>query len=203
MSDQITVKMDQTQRSYAPCPAGTHLGVCVDVVDLGEAVEQYQSEPPRLTYKVALVFQTDEENPETGKRYEPAIEFTASFGPKAKLRKMLAAWRGKPYSDEEALRGAPLHKLVGVNAILNVVHKVSKQDRTYAVIEAINPTMKGQAKIIPFGYERSEHWAKRKEDYAAKVAEYRHSLATAAIPPAGFDEMPAALANDVDDGMPF
>ena len=133
-------------------------------------------------------------------RYEPSIEFHAFFGPKGKLRKMLDGWRGKVYSDEEALAGAPLHKLVGVNAILNVIHKTSKAERTYAVIESILPPMKNQIKLVPNGYERSAHWAKRKEEYAAGVATYK---ANQPAPATDYDEMPAALQADDASDLPF
>jgi hypothetical protein len=199
MTDQITVKMSQSQKSFAPCPTGLQPAVCVDVIDMGESVEQYKNEPPYLSRKVVLVFQSDDENPETGKRYEPSIEFSATFGPKSKLRKMLGAWRGKVYSDEEAMAGAPLHKLVGVNAMINVMHKTSKQDRVYAVIEGINPPLRTAPKLTPSGYERSEHWATRQKDYAEKVAAFK---VIAAPPPEGFDAMPAALQED-DSDLPF
>jgi hypothetical protein len=213
MPDQITVKMDPSQKSYAPTPIGTHHAVCVDLVDLGEAVDQYQDQPARLVHKVALVFQTDEENPETHKRYEPSIEFTigteyepgegirSTFGAKSKLRKVLGAWRGKPYTDEEAKAGAPLHKLVGVNAMLNVLHKTSKAERVYAVIDSISPPLKSLPKLVPHGYERSPHWEKRKAEYAERVAEYRRNLAAAPAP--NYDEPPASLQDLDDSDLPF
>jgi len=201
MSDQVTVKMDQGQRQFTPCPVGNWQAVCVDIIDMGESVEQYQDQAPYLTHKVVLVFQTDEQNPETGKRFEPSIEFTATFGPKSKLRKMLGGWRGKPYSDEEAMAGAPLHKLLGVNAMVNVLHKTSKAERTYAVIDNIAQTPKSLPKIVANGYERSEHWAKRKEEYAAKVAAFKLALVNAGTAP-NYDELPPALQQE-DDDLPF
>ncbi len=197
MSDEITVKMD---KQYLPCPEGSQAAVAVDVIDLGETVESYQGQTPHLSHKVAIVFQADEENADTGKRYEPSAEFTASFGQKAKLRKFLGDWRGKPYTDEEATTGAPLHKLVGVNAILNVQHKTSGAGRVYAIIASIAPPMKGMVKLAPNGYVRSEHWAKRKEDYRMKVAEFRRALAPAM---AGGDGPEPEPPIDDDDDLPF
>jgi hypothetical protein len=214
MSDHITVKMDENQKSFTPCTVGTHHAVCVDVVDLGEAVDQYQDQPARLVHKIALVFQTDEENPDTKKRYEPSIEFTigteyergegmrSTFGPKSKLRKMLGGWRGKPYTDEEAKAGAPLHKLVGVNAVLNVLHKTSKSERTYAVIDSISPPLKSLPKIVPHDYTRSEHWGRRKAEYAEKVAEFKKAAPVPAGAGANFDDLPASLQDDADS-LPF
>jgi hypothetical protein len=213
VSDQVTVKMDESTRSFTPCPVGTHHAVCVDVVDLGETVDQYQDQPARLVHKIALVFQTDDENAETGKRYEPSIEFTIgteyergegvknTFGPKSKLRKMLGGWRGKPYTDEEARSGAPLHKLEGVNAMLNVLNKTSAQDRVYAVIDSISPPLKALPKIVPSNYTRSEHWARRKEEYARKVEEFKAAHPVPVVAQ-NYENMPAALADD-SDSLPF
>jgi hypothetical protein len=214
VSDQVTVKMDENASSFRPCPVGTQHAVCVDVVDLGESVDQYQDQPAKLVHKIALVFQADDENPETRKRYEPSIEFTigteyergqgirGTFGPKSKLRKMLGGWRGKPYTDEEAKAGAPLHKLVGVNAMLNVIHKTSGAGREYAVIESISPPMKSLPKLVPHNYERSDHWQRRKDEYARKVAEFKETHPVPVTAGADYNQLPAALQDDGDD-LPF
>jgi hypothetical protein len=198
MSDELTVT---APKSFAPCPVGSHPAVAVDVVDLGETMESYMNNPPQRKHKVAIVFQVDELNPDTGKRYEPSIELTASFGPKANLRKFLGNWRGKPYGDNEAETvGAPLHKLVGVNAILNIQHKTSiSTERLYAVIASIAPPMKGMAKMTPLSYTRSEHWAKRKEDYRAKVQEAERTQLT----PAAADYSVNPLAEEDSSDLPF
>lgn len=213
MPDQITVKMDpNSNKTYPLPPAGSQHSVCVDVIDLGWAVDQYQDQPIRVIHKVALVFQTDEQNLDTGKRFEPSIEFTVeqefedghivtTFGPRSKLRQFLAKWRAKDYSDDEAKVGAPLHKLVGVNAMLNILHKQSKAnpDRTYAVIEGATGIPKALPKIQPADYTRSEHWEKRKAEYAEKLAAYRATHTGGAIP--NFDDPPPQL--DTDDDLPF
>ena len=200
MPDQITVKDEG--KSFTPCPEGSQHAVCVDVIDLGETMESYQGGTPERKHKIALVFQTDERNADTGKRYEPSIEFTASFGPKANLRKFLGNWRGKPYGDDEArAEGAPLHKLVGVNAILNIQHKTSKQERKYAIIASVTPPLKSMPKLVPDGYERSEHWERRKQDYRTLVAAQANVQASPFGAP-NFEEPPPPLQDD-DDDLPF
>lgn len=200
MPDQITVKDEG--KSLTPCPEGSRHAVCVDVIDLGETMESYQGNPPERKHKIALVFQAAEQNPDTGKPFEPSIEFTASFGPKANLRKFLANWRGKPYTDEEARSGAPLHKLVGVNAIINVQHKTSAAGRLYAIIASIAPPMKGMVKLAPtVGYERSEHWGRRKQEYRTLVAA-QASVQASPFGAPNFDEVPEPLQAE-DDDLPF
>lgn len=170
MPDEITAKGDS---GFTPAPEGQFLAVCVDVVDLGERLESYQGGTPKLTKKVALVFQIDEVNPETGMRFEPSIEKTIAFGQTAGLRKFLSAWRGKAYTDAEASAGVPLHKLVGVNAIVQIEHRTSQKGRTYATISNIMPPAKKMPKLAIEDYTRSDHWAQRRADYAEEVTRWR------------------------------
>jgi hypothetical protein len=143
MSDQMIVKNEGTA-GFAPHPEGSYIGVCVDVIDLGSKLEQYQTNPPKVVPKVAIVFQTIEDNPDTGKPFEA-----------------------------EAAQGIPLHKLEGVNAMLIVEHKTSAAGRTYAKIGNIAPAVKGSPKLQPRQYQRAEYWAQRKADYAQAVQAHR------------------------------
>jgi len=213
MPDHVTARMDPNQRAFTPCPAGLQQAVCVDCVDLGWTTDQYKTQPVRVVHKVALVFQTAEVNEDTSKPWEPSIEFVVEqeftddgvirqvgiFGEKSKLRKFLVKWRGgKEFTKEEALEGAPLDKLVGANAMLDIMHRESKTTgNTYAVIDSASGLPKGTPKIQPKNYERSAHWAKRREEYQEKLLEYRKAN------PTGFEEFPKALEEEEDDSLPF
>jgi hypothetical protein len=192
MSDEIVARRD----SKPPHPDGAFPAVCVDLIDLGEYLDNYQGAVSVLP-KIVLVFQTNAEDPDTHRPLEIHIELTNSFGKKAKLRKLLEGWRGKPYSDDEARKGVPLHKLEKLNVILNVIHKTAQQSgNTYAVIDSIMPPIKGMGTLTPTGYVRAEFWAKRKADYAAAVAQYRkqNGMAEDELEPVGADE---------DTSLPF
>jgi hypothetical protein len=194
--DEITVK--DTSSSFTPCPEGQHLVVAVDVINLGERVESFAGRPTRITPKAAIVYQIEEINEDTGKRFEIAVEKTVSMNPKAGLRLWLENWRGKKYTDEEAKKiGAPLHKLIGVNGLMTVEHKTSGSGRLYGVATNITPKPRGLVAITPHEYDRQPFWAKRKEEYAAAVSAYRatqgHTLDESLDPP----------PEDVDDEIPF
>jgi hypothetical protein len=193
MSDEIIARRE----TKAPHPDGLYPAVCVDVIDLGEAVDTYQGKTSVLP-KLAIVFQTNAEDPETGKPLEIHIEVSNSFGRKARLRKLLEGWRGKPFSDDEARNGVPIHKLEKVNCSLNILHKVSAAGNTYALIDAITPPMKGLAKIEPHGYQRAEFWSKRKADYAAAVAQHRKQNGLEKA-----DELAPSLVGGEEDDLPF
>ena len=173
MADNITVRGEP---GFTPAPEGQWQAVCADVIDLGERVESFQGGTPRIVRKVAIIFQLSEINPDTGRPFEPASEKTLAFGPSSGLRKFLSQWRGKAYSDAEAAAGVNLARLVGVNAILQIEHKVSASGRVYAKISNIMPPMAKMPKLSARDYERSEHWAQRRDTYAQEAQRHRESV---------------------------
>jgi hypothetical protein len=191
MSDEIVVKQDRK----APHADGTYPAVCVDIINLGKVLDTYPGRTPELVPKCALVFQTNAENPDTHEPLTVHTELTVSFGRKAKLRKLLESWRGKMYSDEEVQHGIPLHKLEKVNALINIIHKVSGAGNTYAVIDSIMPPIKGSARIEPHKYTRAEFWEKKKTEYAEAAAKHEKQNAEA--------DAEFASAVSGDDDLPF
>lgn len=177
MADQIVAK-DESTGSYR-APEGQFLAVAVDIIDLG-MIENAQF--GKLQHKCALVFQIDEINPDTKKRYEIAERFTVSMNEKARLRQFLGSWRGKAYSDEEAREGAPLHKLVGVPALIQIGHNQGGNGKTYANILSIMKAPKGTTLPVE-EYTRSPHWKK-------------------SAPPSD-DEPPMDESGQYDDDLPF
>lgn len=168
-------------------PENQYTAVCVDGIDLGEQFdEKFQSWKPEY----ALVFQLNEINPDTNKPFELSQRFNVFMSAKAKLRLFLGQWRGKPYSEEEAAAGAPLHKLEGVNALVQVAHGASKATgKKYANIISIMPLPKGTPKIVAENYTRAEYW----NEVKAKARKPE---------PAENDTFPKAL-EEADDDLPF
>lgn len=194
MADNITARGEP---GYTPAPEGQYQAVCADVIDLGERLEQFQGNTPKIVRKAAIVFQLSEINPDTDKPFEPSVEKTVAFGPSAGLRKFLSQWRGKAYTDSEAAAGVPLAKLVGVNAILQIEHKVSASGRTYAKISNIMPPMAKMPKLTVKDYERSEHWLQRRADYAQEVQRFRAGLSPMAVT---VKAHPGTYAQQIDEG---
>lgn len=167
MPDEIVARGEESK--FKPHPEGTLAAVCVDVIDLGKKADSWQGKP-KVSPKCALVFLTGKMNAETGEPHDVSIEFTISMGDKSNLRRFLESWRGKKYSDEQAQRGVPIHKLVGQPGLITVEHHQSKAGRTYARILSISPLPEGLgAPTIP-AYTRAAFWADRKKAYADDVA---------------------------------
>ena len=134
MSDAVIARGSDAK--FTPHDAGQFVGQCVDVIDLGQKVEEFAGKPTKLAAKVALVFRTGERNAETGEYSDIAQEFTVSLNEKANLRKFLEQWAGKPYSDEQIEQGVALNALTGRHGLLTIAHKTSGKGRTYATIAA-------------------------------------------------------------------
>jgi len=64
---------------------------------------------------------------EDGRPFLVTQIYTLSLHEKANLRKDLESWRGRPFSEEE-LKGFDLERLIGVPALVNVIHVKSKND---------------------------------------------------------------------------
>lgn len=198
MPDTLTIKASGAQ--FTPHPEGQFVAVCVDVIDLGENVEQFQGQPAKLAHKCALVFRTGERNEATGEYIDIGREFTASMNEKANLRKFLEQWRGKPYTNEQVERdGVPVDKLYGQPALLTVSHKQSNQGRTYANITACVGVPKQMRGALPdaAGYARAEYWTEKKGKYAEAARTFRGQQA----PPPSDEDFGGFP--DEDDSLPF
>lgn len=198
MSDTITAKGSDTK--FKPHTNGQFVGQCVDTIDLGDSVEQYQDQPKKLAHKCALVFRTGERNEQTGDFIDIAREFTVSMGDKAALRKFLEQWRGKPYTSEQVEAGVPLHKLTGQHGLLSIAHKVSGKGNLYATIAACVGIPKQMASSVEVydGYLRADFWEQKKKDYAEAARLFRAEQSS----PDDADWSPGQQSPE-DDDLPF
>jgi hypothetical protein len=136
--------------SIDPIPEDTYQGVCYMVVHLGtQHNEMFNTD----TEKVLIGWEVPDvriELEREGKMLDlpRAIsqEYTLSLHEKAKLRHMLENWRGKAFTKEE-LAGFDLKNLLGVNAMIQVLHKISeKSGNTYAVVSNVSKLYKSMEK---------------------------------------------------------
>lgn len=123
-------------------PAGTHVGICYMLVDIGTHLPPpYGDKPPKPTRQVVLGFELCHELMDDGRPFAVSNFYTLSLHEKANLRKDLEAWRGRAFTDDE-LAGFDLKKVVGCPCLLSVVHEM-KKDTTRANIGGIMAMTKG------------------------------------------------------------
>ena len=131
-------------REFMPVPPGNHLARCYRIIDLGTQKSEYQGQVKFLR-KVMINWEVHGENdagePLVTERGEPLSIFknyTLSWGENATLRKDMQAWRGKPWSDEEAKR-FDLKQILGVWGMLNVIQRPGTNGKIYSNVQSISP----------------------------------------------------------------
>lgn len=129
-------------------PAGNYIARCYQMLQIGTVEEMIKGEMKTLN-KVRIGWELPTElkvfSPEKGEQpFVISKEFTLSMNEKSNLRKVLASWRGKDFTEEEA-KSFDITKLLSVPCMLNVIHKPSKTDpsKIYEEIGSVSPMPKG------------------------------------------------------------
>ncbi len=142
----INASTTGTQRELLP--PGNYVARCYAMIHIGHIEEFYMGEP-KIMNKVRISWELPEElkvfKQENGPQpYSISKEFTLSLHEKANLRKVLASWRGKDFTEKEAER-FDITVLVGKTCMLNVIHKHGLADpsKIYEEIGSISPLPKG------------------------------------------------------------
>jgi hypothetical protein len=142
----------EPESKLSQVPPGVHAAVCVDVVDMGKQPNRFDPEAaPAPT--VRLWWQVGEDDPKTKKPYLVRQDYRASLHEKARLRKDLEAWRGRPFTFTE-LAGFDLEQVIGACCMLNMVEKAGKNGGKFSNIAGIMPLIKHMAKLEAKDYVR-------------------------------------------------
>jgi len=129
-------------------PAGNYLARCYQMIEIGTITETVMGK--NVTHaKIRIGWELPTElkvfKEENGEQpFVISQEYTLSMNEKASLRKMLASWRGKDFTEDEA-KSFDVTKLLGVGCMLNIIHKPKKSDPDsyYQTISSITAVPKG------------------------------------------------------------
>lgn len=135
-----------TSTNFELVPSGSHIARCYSMVEIGTVEENYQGELKKL-HKVRITWELPLEtkvfNPEKGEQpFSVSKEYTLSMHEKSNLRKDLASWRGRAFTDAEA-SSFDITKLIGVACMINIIHKQGANGNTYANVVGVSPLPKG------------------------------------------------------------
>jgi hypothetical protein len=144
-TDMGFIAQDSGGGNYKRVPAGNFIGRCYSLIDLGTqrtegAYGVKDQHKIRLSWE--LFGEDDDGNPLTveidGKVMPMTISksYTVSLHEKASLRKDLAAWRGKDFTDEEA-KAFDVSKLLGAYCMVNVTTSESN-GKTYSNVSGLS-----------------------------------------------------------------
>lgn len=140
------VATDSGGGNFKRVPQGVFIGRCYSLIDLGtqHTTGVYGD---KFLHKIRIGWELfgedDAGEPLTidvdGKQMPLTLSksYTVSLGDKANLRKDLAAWRGKDFTDEEA-KSFDVSKLLGAYCMVNVV--ISETNgKTYSNVGGLTP----------------------------------------------------------------
>ena len=134
--------------NFEPIPEGVHIARCCGLVDLGM---QYSEKFDKSSHKAIIMWELVDEkyvNDEGEEKCRTmSKEYTLSLHEKSALTKVLEAWRGAKFTEEE-LAGFDLNKILGKPCQIQVIHTV-KGDNTYSNIAAIMALPKGMKVDAP------------------------------------------------------
>jgi hypothetical protein len=210
------VASDSGGGNFKRVPPGAYIGRCYSLIDLGTQLSSGQF-GEKLQHKIRIgweLFGDDEDgNPLTidmdGKEMPLTISksYTVSLHEKAGLRRDLAAWRGRDFSEEEA-KAFDVSKLLGAYCMVNVTSSETN-GKTYSNVAGLTPLPGAlkNAKPAPvhehivFDLDKPdwsvfESFHDKLRDAIAKSPEYAKARKENG---SGFDDMP----NDIDEEVPF
>jgi len=185
-------------------PAGTHLAICYQMVDLG-----YQTDNYGTKMKVYLGFELCNEKMDDGRPFMIGQMYTNSLNEKANLRVALESWRSAKFTEEQC-GGFDLRNVLGKPCILNIVHN-DNGGKTYANIndygKGIAAIMKGMeipAQVNPsVVYDMDQHdqavFDALPEWMQTKIKEAGQRVETISAPAS---EQPVPEFEDLED-LPF
>lgn len=129
--------------NFKKVPAGNHLAVCTQLIDLGTSDQTYLGVTKHLP-KIMVIWEIPDEN-DLNEPYLVNKEYTKTICEKANLRKDLESWRGKPF-DEIELKGFELKNLLNKCCLLNIIYKPNS---SYPTITTVASLPKGTEQIKP------------------------------------------------------
>ena len=123
---------------------GSYAAVCYMLVDIGLQRNEAYGNSSR---KVIIGWELADEYVEVDGEKKPRVfsaRYTASLNEKAILRRDLAAWRGRDFTEAE-LAEFNLRNIIGAPCMIQIIHKKANNGKTYANLASIMALPKGMA----------------------------------------------------------
>lgn len=165
------MKFASTGKEFENAPAGVYPAVCVKMVDLGHQETTWQG-ATKMAHKVMIAWELSEKMSD-GRPFLVSSYYTVSLHENAQLRKHLASWRGKDFTEIE-LQGFDPKVLIGKGCMLSLIEK-EVNGKTFINVDAIMRLPKGMEAPVPEGetifFSLSEFDQKEFDKLSDKVKE--------------------------------
>ena len=134
--------MKLPKNTYTPVPAGTHVGVCYQLIDLGTAVVKGFDGNPTRKHELIIGWELPDEKMEDGRPMTINHWYTFSMNEKANFRKHLEAWRGRAFTLDD-METFEVERIIGTGCLLSVVDKQKRDGSSKTVVGAVAALPKG------------------------------------------------------------
>ncbi len=125
-------------------PPGAYIARCCRLIDLGTQTSDYQGQT-KTSHRIRIVWEAfgDDEHGQplidnNGLPLTVSKNYSLSLHPKASLRKELASWRGKDFTEEEA-RAFDVSRLLGAYCMINVTENEGSNGKKYTNVASLTP----------------------------------------------------------------
>lgn len=141
------IAKDSGGGNFKKVPPGAYIGRCYSLIDLGTQTSQGGQYAGKSAHKIRIGWELFGED-EAGQPLTVDVNgvqmpmtitksYTMSLHEKSGLRKDLAAWRGRDFTEEEA-RGFDVSKLMGAYCMVNVTTQ-ENNGKTYTNVAGLTP----------------------------------------------------------------
>lgn len=138
----LKVSENGSGSSIPVLPEGSYAATCYMLADLGL---QYNERYSNSSRKVIIGWEIADEFVEVDGELKPRVfsaRYTASLNEKAILRRDLAAWRGREFTEAE-LSEFNLCNIIGAPCLIQIIHKEGNNGKIYANLASIMKLPKG------------------------------------------------------------
>ena len=202
------MKFKDTGGDFEQPSIGTHVGICVKVIDIGTQRSEYQGNA-NIRRQCIIAWELPNElmteGDRAGKPFVVSRFYTCSLSTKANLRKDLENWRGKEFSKLE-LEGFESKNILGKACMLSL----TASDKGKAKITGVMGLPKGTQvpdPSTPLLYFSLDEFNQTVFDglsdgckkFITLSPEYRHIIE----PPPSQQPSSGASFDDLDDDIPF
>jgi hypothetical protein len=145
----MAIYAEKHEGEFQSVKPGVYMARCFRMIEIGTIKEEFQGKIKDVQ-KVMITWELPTEKAvfDQAKGEEPfavSKTYTLSLHEKSNLRHDLESWRGKGFSEDEAIK-FDLTKLLGKPCLITVIQQPSKTNpgRNYTVVSSVSPLMKGQ-----------------------------------------------------------
>lgn len=131
------------QQKFEETPAGTHIAVCFQIIDLGSQISAFKDAKGehKVNHKIRVGWELSNEHMKDGRPFAVGKDYTLSSNDRSNLVSDINAWRGKPFTTEE-FGSFDISKLLGKACMLQV-ENTEKDGKIRSKVKGVMAMPKG------------------------------------------------------------